>query len=74
MEISKTHRQASEKRSKTLPRQCDPGYIKLPWLQAMGEEIFKKLPRMSPRKVTDLATFHKSECRAKGSKREWIGE
>jgi hypothetical protein len=39
-EISKTHHQASGKTPKTSPRQCDPGYIKSPWLQATGEEIF----------------------------------
>jgi hypothetical protein len=38
----------------------------------MEEEIFGKLPRTSPRKVADLATFRKSECRARGREREWI--
>jgi hypothetical protein len=36
MEISKTHCQASGKTPKTSPRQCDPGYIKSPWLRANG--------------------------------------
>jgi hypothetical protein len=44
IEISKTHCQASGKAPKTSPRQCDPRYIKLPWLQATGEEIFEKSP------------------------------
>jgi hypothetical protein len=71
-EISKTHHQVSGKAPKTSPRQCDPRYIKSPWLRATREEVFEKSPRTSPRKVAKSATFRKSECRARGSEREWI--